>query len=188
MKTEPRRRDAEETRLKILESARCVFTEKGYERAGLREISRNAGVDQALIKRYFGSKLKLFEAVFDTGVGIHLVLLGPKESIGQALATYYLGKQRDAKGFDATMALLNSIGSAEVNQHMKHIVETQFIDRLAGHIGGRAAEQRSALIISHVLGFDVLRRVLGVDSLGPKHDKEIVRSWGRQIQSLVNDE
>ncbi|MFT7222425.1 MAG: hypothetical protein ACI8Z1_004051, partial [Candidatus Azotimanducaceae bacterium] len=82
MKTEPKRRDAEETRLKILESARCVFTDKGYERAGLREICRNAGVDQALIKRYFGSKLKLFEAVFDTGVGIHLLLLGPTESIG----------------------------------------------------------------------------------------------------------
>ena len=55
-----RKRDPAATRAKLLEAAQNVFTEKGYEGAGLREICRNAGVDQALVKRYFGSKKGLF--------------------------------------------------------------------------------------------------------------------------------
>lgn len=182
----PKRRDAEATRQKILEAARIAFTAKGYEAAGVREICTNAGVDQALIKRYFGSKQKLFEAVFNSAVGIHTLLAGPKETLGLQLAEYFASKERDDHQFDATIALLHSIGSQDVNRHIKHILESQFIDRLASHIGGKRAEQRAALIISQLLGFDVLRRVLGVEALSAKHKAQIVKTWASQIQQLVD--
>ena len=58
--TAARRRDAEATRAAILEAAKRQFAELGYDRAGLREIAGEAGVDVALIKRYFGGKEPLF--------------------------------------------------------------------------------------------------------------------------------
>ena len=56
----PRRRDAQATRAAIQAAGKDQFARQGYDRAGLREIAGQAGVDVALIKRYFGGKEPLF--------------------------------------------------------------------------------------------------------------------------------
>ena len=58
-----RRRDAAATRRALLDAAGALFDERGYERATIREIGERAGVDAALIARYFGSKEALYLAV-----------------------------------------------------------------------------------------------------------------------------
>jgi len=55
-----RRRDAADSRARLLEAARDLFAERGYERATVREIGAAADVDPALIARYFGSKAGLY--------------------------------------------------------------------------------------------------------------------------------
>ena len=42
-----------------------IFWSKGYSNVSVREISNAAGVDVALIARYFGSKRGLFEATLE---------------------------------------------------------------------------------------------------------------------------
>ena len=54
--------DSEATRQALLEAGRAVFDEVGYDRATTREIGERAGVDPALIARYFDSKEGLFLA------------------------------------------------------------------------------------------------------------------------------
>ncbi len=54
--------DAEASRRALLDAARRVFDEVGYDRATTREIGERAGVDPALIARYFDSKEGLFLA------------------------------------------------------------------------------------------------------------------------------
>ena len=56
----PRRRDAQATRAAILEAAKAQFAALGYDSATLREIAAGAGVDVALVARYFGGKEGLF--------------------------------------------------------------------------------------------------------------------------------
>ncbi len=51
------------TRDKLLRAAIQVFSEHGYERATVREISRVAGTNLALVKYHFGDKLELFREV-----------------------------------------------------------------------------------------------------------------------------
>ena len=46
----------------LLACACKIFWSKGYSNVSVREISNAAGVDVALIARYFGSKRGLFEA------------------------------------------------------------------------------------------------------------------------------
>ena len=69
MKTETndKARDADRTRQAILHAAQQIFTEKGFAEAGVRDITARAGVNQSLVSRYFGGKLKLFEAALDNG-------------------------------------------------------------------------------------------------------------------------
>jgi AcrR family transcriptional regulator len=59
--------DAEASRRALLEAAREVFEAVGYDRATTREIGERAGVDPALIARYFDSKEGLFIAAIAAG-------------------------------------------------------------------------------------------------------------------------
>ncbi|WP_213814865.1 TetR/AcrR family transcriptional regulator [Glaciihabitans sp. dw_435] len=58
----PRGRDADATRSLLLQSARRRFALEGYGSTTVRDIARDAGVNVALINRYFESKEGLFEA------------------------------------------------------------------------------------------------------------------------------
>jgi AcrR family transcriptional regulator len=58
----PRRRPGEGRRL-LLESARELFSERGYSRTSTREIAEGAGIAEALLFRNFGSKATLYSEV-----------------------------------------------------------------------------------------------------------------------------
>jgi AcrR family transcriptional regulator len=62
--TQPHKRhyDAAASRQALLQAAAELFDERGYERATIREIGERAGVDPALIARYFGGKEGLYLA------------------------------------------------------------------------------------------------------------------------------
>lgn len=49
----------------ILDSAIKVFSQKGFEGASLREIARQADINHAMIKYYFGGKEPLWKAAVD---------------------------------------------------------------------------------------------------------------------------
>jgi TetR/AcrR family transcriptional regulator len=57
------------TEEKIFETAREVFTEKGFEGARMEEISQRAGINKALLHYYYRTKEKLFNAIFDKVMG-----------------------------------------------------------------------------------------------------------------------
>ncbi len=62
-----RQRDAARTRAALLEAARELFGARGYTATTVRQVAERAGVDPALVMRYFGSKTSLFIAALDEG-------------------------------------------------------------------------------------------------------------------------
>jgi AcrR family transcriptional regulator len=75
----PRRRDAGDTRARLLSAATDLFAEKGFDRATVRDIGERAGVDPALIARYFGGKTELYIQTLRTRAGVNpLDLLDPQ--------------------------------------------------------------------------------------------------------------
>jgi AcrR family transcriptional regulator len=61
-----RRLPAEERRVRVLESARRAFVSSGFGGATVRSIAADAGIDQAMVYRFFESKEKLFEEAIAT--------------------------------------------------------------------------------------------------------------------------
>ncbi|WP_371483841.1 TetR family transcriptional regulator [Kitasatospora sp. NBC_00315] len=80
----PRRRDAARSRELLLEAAGELFAERGFDRTTTREIGERAGVDPALIARYFGGKTQLYLAVMtaEQGDGVPADLLDPERLRG----------------------------------------------------------------------------------------------------------
>ncbi len=75
--------------IQIVESTEKLFAEKGYEGTSVRDISHAAGVNVAMISYYFGSKEKLFEAIFAHRISKSKLQL---ESLLQDQSTTSLGK------------------------------------------------------------------------------------------------
>ena len=59
----PRPRDAAASRRALLDAAGALFHARGYDGTTVREIGERAGIDPALIARYFGGKEGLYLAV-----------------------------------------------------------------------------------------------------------------------------
>jgi len=62
----PRKRSREFTERRILDAARGLFASHGIDQVSVREIARVAGVDHALVHRYFGSKAEMAVAIIRT--------------------------------------------------------------------------------------------------------------------------
>ncbi|SNS34610.1 TetR/AcrR family transcriptional regulator [Actinacidiphila glaucinigra] len=67
--TPSRRRDSARSRELLLQAAGELFSERGFDRTTIRDIGERAGVDPALIARYFGNKSALYIAVVRAEMG-----------------------------------------------------------------------------------------------------------------------
>lgn len=59
-----RPKDGVDYKDRILDAAELIFADEGFAGAKMRDIANEAGVNQALIRYYFGSKEELFDDVF----------------------------------------------------------------------------------------------------------------------------
>src|SRR6266851_1168975 len=82
-------------REEILAAARTHFTGRGYDRATMREIASDAGVDPALLYHYFGSKAQLLVAVLrlphDPPQNVGRALAGGVDGLGERVVREFLG-------------------------------------------------------------------------------------------------
>lgn len=58
------------TELQILNAAREVFLEKGFDGTRMQEIADKAGINKALLHYYFRTKEKLFMGIFAEAIGM----------------------------------------------------------------------------------------------------------------------
>jgi AcrR family transcriptional regulator len=58
------------TRQKVLEAARTLFAERGYEPATIRDIAKGAGMSTGAVFANFQDKAELFEAVLSEDMGM----------------------------------------------------------------------------------------------------------------------
>lgn len=96
-KAVPKKRDAERTRQKILDTATKHFAEQGFEGARIDEIAAEAGANKRMIYVYFGSKEDLysevlrshFDQVFTSSGGVSGTKQDPRDRVSQAIRAYF---------------------------------------------------------------------------------------------------
>ncbi|MDT9598885.1 TetR/AcrR family transcriptional regulator [Sphingosinicella rhizophila] len=163
----PRAKNAAATRQAMLTAARRRFLQESYENVGLRDIAGDAGVDVALVSRYFGSKEDLFKEVLREG----------KEDKFQAglnarnLPAYLtaMALEQDGQGDIAHLERLLIVVRSASSPKAAELVRTAFRDDMlapmAALLDGDDADIRASLALALLMGTTILRTVMSVQPI-----------------------
>ena len=169
------------TKTALLNAARQLFAQRGFDLVSVRDVAADAGVNAALVIRYFGSKEALFLEAISLPDGVPLPFDGPLHDLGERLARYALGKP-DA---DPLLILLRSASSETGGTLLRRAVEAQFIAPLSTRLPGTAPDARAALIAAEVLGLSVLSKIVNAPIL-KRESERVVRESARALQRLID--
>lgn len=158
--TTVRRRDAAATKTAILEAAHTLFARGSYENVGVREIASKAGVDAALVSRYFGSKEELFADVLRSGERGVDVIGSELEGLTDRVADLMLDPE-EKKSLDDILIILNSCASPIAGRAVRDSINERFHSPFANVIGGDHAMVRAQLLGAMLLGISISQQTSG---------------------------
>lgn len=184
MMTAPRRSDA--TRAAILDAARERFAADGYERATIRAIARDAGIDPSMVMRYYGNKEGLFAAASEFDLRLPEVGALPARDIGAVLVTHFLDRWEQDEVLTALLrvGVTNEAGA----ERMRTIFREQLGPIAAGVCPDPAeAADRASLVASQILGMALARYVLRLPRAVDMPREEIVAWLGPTVQRYLTD-
>jgi len=181
MTEEHRPRNANVTRQAILDAARRQFIKDGYDNAGVRAIAADAGIDPALICRYFGSKKQLFsEALQSVSRDPMDMVHGERSSCGERLARAVVESSQDLERHMGWLGLvLGATSSPEASALAHEQIDRQFIRPFSAWLGGQHAEEKAWMICSLLLGALIMNNIQAACSGTGAH-------LATQIQALID--
>lgn len=179
-----RSHDAQESRARLLEAARTLFTERGYERTTVREIGRVAGVDPALIARYFGSKAALYlqslhpagREPSQTPLDFDAPLSGLFERIDSARPT------------PALHAAIHRHENDEIHEAAHAVLTTRLVEPLrsrATQAGLDNPQLRAEIAVAALAGIVISRSSHALDGLTAAPPDEVARIVADLIDSIT---
>ncbi|WP_380052967.1 TetR family transcriptional regulator [Falsihalocynthiibacter sp. SS001] len=182
-----KKRNASTTKEAILVAARRVFTDSGYDGAGLREIAALAGVNVALINRYFGSKDGLFKAAIVDHLDLEQIFAGDMADFGNRMSDYFLSHPVKKEGYDPTLAILRSTSSETSVKVIAEALETGFCDLLQAKLPDLDPDicaTKAGLLTAMLMGFDMMRRVFQLRALDAnEHTHKLLAN---SLQAIIN--
>jgi AcrR family transcriptional regulator len=150
-----RRNDAQASRRALLEAAAALFDERGYQGATVRDIGERAGVDAALIARYFGGKEGLYLAALEE------TERPPLPTDPYAVFAKFLDKSdEDGSNNPICQAMVSPSLSPELRDQVGALMARRVIGPLSAQLADDGVEQarlRAELLVAIALGTTLTR-------------------------------
>jgi AcrR family transcriptional regulator len=181
---ERHRRSAPETRARIHAAATRRFATDGYDGTTVRAVAADAGIDPALVLRYFGSKDGLFAAVTDVDLRIPDLTACDREEVGVLLVRRFLLRWApDEEGLALLHLLRAAVHDQRIAARAREVFATQVTDALAVVVDDPAERGiRAALVTTQLLGLLLCRSVLGLAELVDAPPERLVDLVGPTVQ------
>ena len=187
-------RDAALTQRALVRAARRRFATDGYRATTVRQIAADAGVNVALINRYFVSKEGLFEACM-LRTSNELDLQAPARTPGlDGLISRLVEHVVNAPDGDdplQLLLLLRSSGDENADGIRRRTLET-FTRRLATAAGWNADDPATATILLHaqlaiatMLGVVMLRTSAPVEPVASAGAEDLAAPLSRMFHTLL---
>jgi AcrR family transcriptional regulator len=187
-KRKGRRPGGEDTRGAVLAAAREQFAEHGYDKASVRAIARQAGVDSALVHHFFGTKDQLFrqalEFPLDPRAIIDVVLAGDLDGMGERIARFALSLWEEPVVRTRLLATLRAAATNErAAQMVREFVKRELVEVVAARLDLPDAQLRVELIASQIVGLAMTRYVIGMQPLASAEIEQLIALAGPALQS-----
>jgi AcrR family transcriptional regulator len=182
----PRNARRRRTESAILDAARELFAEEGFERATIRGVAARAGIDPALVMQYYGSKERLFAAAAHWPSEHDPVAEAPRDDLPEAaledLFTRFEGADREA-----AVALMRScLTHPAAATVMRDEVMCERAAGVARTIGGDEAELRAGLLAACMMGLGMARYLIAMPSVAAASREDVERLMLPVLRALVD--
>jgi AcrR family transcriptional regulator len=176
--------DAEASRRALLDAARGVFDEVGYDRATTREIGERAGVDPALIARYFDSKEGLFIAA---------IAAGSAEEVGldfapHALVQFLLERWEEQGHNPISRALASPALTPGAREQISAVLDDRVLAGLVPELRARGVaepELRAELLVALAVGVAMTRANGTLERLAAAPREQVLESLAPILDALA---
>jgi AcrR family transcriptional regulator len=185
-----RRPGASGTQEQILEAARKLFLERGYQGATMRAIAKEAGVDASLIVHFFGSKLNLFaEAVewpFDPEEEMPKLLADGRGQVGRNVVGLLIRFWDEEGTRSPVLTLLGAaVTEPAAAEMLGEFVRERLFTPLLDRLGSDRPEMRANLLASQLVGLGLVRYVLRYEPLASAKPAQVIDWISPNVQRYL---
>ena len=176
------------TKARILESARRLFAERGYDNTSVRLIAAHSQVNPALVHHFFGTKEALFVASlqlpFNPSEAISRILDGPPGDVGERFVRFFLGVWGESESREAILAVFRSAMTHERAAGLMREFFAAALESVADKFGIPAVRFEAAA--GQVIGVALLRYVIQLEPLASADDEAIVSLLAPMVQAYFS--
>lgn len=179
--------DAQASRQALLDAARALFDEVGFDRATTREIGERARVDPALIARYFGGKEGLFLAALaeaPLGDGGEELETEPR-----ALLAFLLRRWEEQGRTPVSRALASPALTAQARRQVQAVLGPRLLEPLADELRVRGVpdpQLRAELLVALAVGVAATRSNGSLPNVAEAPLEDVVESLRPVVDALAS--
>ena len=181
-----RKRDASATRANLLAAATTHFSREAYDSVSLRAIAADAGVDVALVSRYFGGKEELFAAVLESCPPPDEMFTGSQADFGERMARMLIDDPLENDKFDIFLVMLRSAAHPGAAEAIRKSGQERFYGPFADWLGGKNAPERVRVAAGIMKGVMIDRRISDDFGLTPKERDRFRARLAKVLQAAVD--
>ncbi len=179
------------TREAILVAARSLFAQQGYDRASVRAIAAEAGVDPALVLHFYGSKDGLLAEAIALPVEPAQVLADrlanvPPERVGEELV------RRVVTRWEQPLVRAHMLGVLQTGfshptamRAVRELLQGTVIAAVSALVDDESAHRRAELVAAQMAGLAVARYILELPSIATLSPDDLARAVGPSVQHYL---
>jgi len=177
---------SEATRERILEAARGLFCEHGFERTTIRAVAAAASIAPAMVIRYFGGKEALFAAATEIDLRVPDLAEVAPDRRGEAVVARFLERWEGPQAGEELPVMLRAAASHE-GARAKYLdsLDRQVRPMIAGVCPPDRVDACMALCCAQLAGLALTRYVLRVPGVVALPRDEVVRRVGAVVQGYL---
>ncbi|MCJ2178274.1 TetR/AcrR family transcriptional regulator [Novosphingobium album (ex Hu et al. 2023)] len=180
--TQPKKRDSEATRARILAAAKRAFSTTGYSHTGIREVASLAGTSSTLVLRYFGSKIGLFEAALRDAMRTAEILQPPLTEFATSLADVL---RTDPGATDPMLMIAMASGEREAAELAARVFTELTIIPVGETLGGPDGKERALQMSILAIGFVFFMKHLPLTVFGKQETARICDWFTRSVLDVI---
>ena len=174
-----------DSRSSILDAARELFSEHGYQAVTIRDIATSAGVSPALVMKHYRSKAELFNEMGPNDLPLAELDL-PRSQLGRALVQKVLTRREHGVPDPLLVAVSHMRESPDPDRTREEVRERLLV-RVGDLIGDTTPDRRHASAVAcQVLGLAEGVRVLGLFPADAISRDELLDLYGPLVQKQID--